>query len=264
MEDRTMRPWRIVAWAAVMGITCVHPLHAGVDVTWNDCVGGTPATNKNFVCTGATNQNYTLIFQFKTQQDMPSFVALSARVDLAMPGPLCPFWHFEPGGCNAAPVGVAISDAMPASCAASGYSDPWNDGSDGFETIASYVPDFHQPGIGRFLLRVVRSEPIPVVAGNNYYAFHLRFTNRNRNGCEGCSQGGNVLIGYITLESNDGQPPMTLTGPDKLTDCAGINGAPCVIGDPCPPFCVNRALGTGCGPTGAEKSTWGILKMLYR
>ena len=100
----------------------------GVDLTWDDCVGGAFSTSKVFNCTA--NANYNLQFQFKLPAPIPNFVALTGFVDYqnTTGTPLSPFWRYEGGGCQLAPAtdGIAIFDANDAAsitapaCASSG------------------------------------------------------------------------------------------------------------------------------------------------
>ena len=206
----------------------------GIDLSWDDCVGtGLESSNKNFVCTGTVNQNYNLIFQFKTPQSLPNFVGMTAYVRLTntTPGPLAPFWHYENGGCNNPAVGtkgIAFFDniQLEPNCATNNL-DPWDgDGSGGFEGIAAYGADFFGPGTAYLILGDARGSATPVDPFSNYYAFHLTFNNRNRTACAGCTQGVSLRWCAAELESNDGSPMLVLTGPDKFSDCATINGAP--------------------------------------
>ena len=232
-------------------------LASGFDLTWNDCVGtGHESAMRDFVCTGSVDETYSLFCQFKVEQDLPSFYAITAVIRLRslVAGPLAPFWHYEMGGCQrpggAGPRGIAIFDAIPQSCADAGVADPWNgDGSGGFEVIASYVPDSPAPGLAVLVAQVGRTyDAFPVSAGVNYYAFHLAFNNRNRTTCEGCAQRGGMYLSVAYLESNDGTPPVVLGSPDKYGDCVGFNHTgPWEI----------------C-PTPVRNRTWGALKALYR
>lgn len=258
-----MKPWVQVvtagAWLTVTGAA----LAGGVDVSWDDCAIGTAHVNKNFACSGTSNQSYSLIFQFKTFAPMPSFIGLTALVDLrATSRPLDPFWHFETGGCNRSPVaGVDLQDAIPASCEVTCYRDLWGgDGSLGLGSFA-YDSDFQQPGQGRFVISISRPSgaPAPVLDGENYYAFHLVFNNKNRDVCVGCSEQAFIQFTEVRLESSDGQPAMRLSLPDKWSDCASINsGFGCALPTP------SRPMGLPPCVVPALRRSWAGLKSLYR
>jgi hypothetical protein len=222
---------------------------AGVDVSWNACVGQpTAAQNKAFVCTGTQNQNYDLHFQYKTAQDIPNFVAITAYADIGPTGaPLSPFWHYENGGCNNAAIkGCQILGSLPAVCP--DHLDTWDGGPSGTFAIAAYGADFQLPGRGHFILLGARGDAVPVTGGVNYWAFMLRFNNRNRTLCAGCAEQKVLVWQTGRLESNDGSPAVDLSGADKGSDCVQINGAPVGV----------------CGATPVQSTNWGKIKSMYR
>lgn len=245
-----MREHPLVLAPLLLALSVSAASAQGIDLSWNDCIGSsTQATNRNFSCLGSVNQTYLLAFQYKSPVNLPNFVGLSAFADLVVesPGPLAAFWHYETGGCNRS--GISISDAIPASCATLGLQDTWGgDGSQGFEGIAAYGPDFSRPGVGRMIFGVALADPAPITALTNMYAFHVSFSNINRQNCFGCPQ--RVLIVWQTanLESNDGSPAVVLTNPSKGTNCVTINGASL----------------SACGVVPARNLSWSRVKDLYR
>src|SRR5262245_41824574 len=120
---------------------------AGIDMSWDDCFGGTPNNAKTFNC--AANANYNLHFQFKLSAPLAGFVSMTAFADYQNQSgaPLSPFWRYEGGGCQIAPAvdGVIISDdntaaAILAGCQTTGNGgdkeDAWGgDGSGGTESV---------------------------------------------------------------------------------------------------------------------------------
>ena len=235
---------------------------AGGDLTWKECVGSAGALNNQvFNCTGTTNINYVLIVQFKSPTGLANAVAVTAIVDLETDQgavPLSPFWRYDAGACQrpGAIQGVAMFDniALVPTCDPVGGTgsdlDLWDgDGSGGTEGIGAYGADFPTPGRGRFVLIDARTTPTGLVPSPaNYYAFHLTFNNRHRSDCAGCTQKAALVLNKIIIESNDGTPPLELTGPDKKSNCATINGG-------------GQAL---CDATPARNTTWGQLKAIYR
>jgi len=223
----------------------------GVDLSWDACVGQPLAVqNKNFECTGAFNRNYEVHFQYKTAIDLPAFVAISAYADIGPTGaPLSPFWHYETGGCNGSAIkGVAIFGvpSPPAQCP--DHLETWDGGGSGTFAIAAYGADYQIPGRGHFVLLGARGDGVPVTAGLNYWAFLLRFNNRNRVTCAGCTEQKVLVWQTARLEQNNGEPAYDLSGSDKGSDCVQINGA-----------------GVGvCGATPARNTSWGQIKSLYR
>ena len=255
----------------------------GTTLTWNDCVGGpTAASNKNFVCTGTANQNYDLIFQFKSPSALPNFVGLACFADYQNQSgtPLSPFWHYEVGGCNntGSVKGILISDVQPPSAPSChnstnvtspyDFHDPWNDaadGSGGSENFSAYGVDFHRPGNGYFVLAdaytAATSEPID--AEVNYYAMHLRFNNRNKVACPGCSDLGYIVLERVRLESND-QAPVDIDNPDLTKPTPLVGGGNETLGSP-NASCVSINGGTGClAPVPVKNTSWGQIKSLYK
>lgn len=229
----------------------------------NDCVGGTFATNRNFLCGGVFFEEYNLIVQFKSAVPIPRFISATAVVELqnSTATLLSPFWQFEAGGCNTQPLpGVEAFDQIPRSCVDVGVSSPWGTQPDGVEDMC-YGANIRRPGSGVFFVTNRRRTPTVIEEGTNYYALHLRFNVRNRSTCTGCSDQVLVFLSNLTLESDDGSPPVKLDSPDKLTSCVTINGASPSLCAKMPMF---PKLEPPCGPTPAEKPTWGRVKILYR
>jgi hypothetical protein len=236
---------------------------AGIDITWDDCIGGTPSSAKTFNCTA--NANYSLHFQFKLPIGLPNFVSLTGFADYQNQSNtnLSSFWHFEQGSCNQSPSakGVTILDDQgSASIFAPGCTTPTDggtvqnafgdDGSGGTESVSAYGVDFRRPGNGYFVLLDYRTDgaPFPLAAGPNYWAWRLNFKTNNRAACAGCADAGIILWQRATFESNDGSPALNLDFSDKLSNCVTINGdSP-----------------THCGIVPTRSTTWGQLKSLYR
>ena len=255
---------------------------AGTSLSWNDCVGGpTAAVNKNFTCTGTANENYDLIFQFKSPVALSHFVGLSCFADYQNQSgtPLKPFWHYESGGCNntvaaGAVRGIGIFDAQPStapSChfstnAGGSYSfhDPWNDeadGAGGLESFAAYGVDFHRPGNGYFVLEdaYVADTSEVLEADVNYYALHLRFNNRNRATCAGCADVGSIVLERIRLESDaryQGQVDLDVADDKPVSSQGGVQEI--AIGQV--PVVTINAL----APVPTKPIRWSQLKSLYR
>lgn len=237
---------------------------AGVDLSWNDCLGGgATSQSKTFVCTGTANQTYNLELQLKSPVAIPAFVSLSSYLDLGPTGanenvPLAPFWHYETGGCNGGTFKGATLSPIPAATAVEcpNLAENWDlddDGlAEGFHSVAAYGADYGRPGNGHFVLLSARGDATPIAPGVNYFGHELRLTNRNRPGspanCAGCDQAAAIVYNVARLESNDGSPAVDLSGADKFADCALINGA----------------TPADCGIVPAQNMTWGKVKSLFR
>jgi len=225
---------------------------AGLDISWNACIDGPgAAASKTFVCTGTVNQNYVVEFQYKSPIDIANFVAISGPVDLMSPGAptaTSPFWHYENGGCNGSTIkGAQIIGTLNAVLCPS-QLETWDGGPSGTFAIAAYVADYQGPGRGHMVLVGARGDGVPITADVNMWAWEIKFNNRMRTACLGCAEQKIVVWQNASLESNDGSPAVNLSGADKGSDCAQINGAP--VG--------------GCGVVPTQSTSWGKIKSLYR
>ena len=248
-----------VVWIAALILvfpagTAMGDVGNGIDLTWDDCVGGASAqNNKDFTpCTG--DKVHELIGCFKVATDMPDFFAMDVSIDLqqADGNPLVPFYHYE--GCNRYGLGQndARTQAGP-SCLS--FTTPWPTVgiSPPVEPPLAYGPNFMgRNGRGRLLTGFYRpsDNPFPLVAGTNYYGFHLEFYDHNASeaggACSGCGTPASVVWNSATLFGDT--ETRLLTGADKKAFyCATINqGA------------------SSCAATPTRNTTWGQLKSIYR
>jgi hypothetical protein len=77
--------------------------------------------------------------------------------------------------------------------------------------------------------------------------FHFVFNTSNRNACPGCLDKVAIVWNLAEIYPESG-PTVYLTGPDKGSVCATINGA---------------TPGT-CAATPTRNTSWGMIKSLYR
>lgn len=238
---------------------------AQIDLAWDNCVLRTgtepfPTANRNFGCTGT--ETYKLHGSFKTPVAIPNFFAMDIVIDLVWTKgsgnrrdeSLQPFWHFETDGCNAG--GLALSADKSLSGDVAGgcglFTTPWGDHGEAtaFANITVYVADFwDQPGRGYLQASIARdsSDPFPLQAGTNYYAFHMNWTTAAGATCLGCTDEIVVVWESANLITTDSQT-FTLVGPSAKTSerYAAINGA--ILTDIVP----------------VRNTTWGRIKAQYR
>jgi len=242
----------------------------GVDLTWNNCViadtdaGDTqqPATNTNLVCTGTALSQKKLFGSFKVAQDIPDFFAMDIDIDLLdelaqpenTPNPSLAsrtFWNWQAGGCNSA--GVSLTDDKLSTSQCNAMATPWGDqgeASDAF--ITAYGVGFGGPNRARMLLSIARaaSDPFPLVAGTNYFAFMLSVvTNTANRACVGCRDRVAIKWNSATLFRQNG-PSTLIQGPDKSPS----------------PGCglFANASQSACDAVPTHNTTWGQLKAIYR
>jgi hypothetical protein len=228
----------------------------GIDMQWQDCVGGTEVHDRVLNCTG--NSTHNLILNVKLNRDLPTFVAYTAYIDIQNETsvPVSPFWHYETGGCNRGAVsGALMSTGLPAptNCA-DNFTDLVNGDPGSAVSGFVYGPDYTAPGRGKFILSTANPGPVPLSAGVNYFVLQLQLNTRNRpnsvapaSQCAGCTDKVALVFNTLNMESQL-EGPIDVTGADKGQVCATVNGAQ----------------GGTCGATPARPRTWGSVKALYR
>jgi hypothetical protein len=89
-----------------------------------------------------------------------------------------------------------------------------------------------------------------IIAGTNYYAFHLRVPTtkalESGGSCEGCSRRIAFVFDLLEFESSDSE--ITITGPGRRGNCVTWNSPSASL----------------CAVTPVHRFSWGTLKQLYR
>lgn len=98
------------------------------------------------------------------------------------------------------------------------------------------------------ICQVSRAPGSTLEVGGSYLVFSLGFRNANRRSCFGCAQKFAWVWNRAVIESDDGAPPLEISGPGLGSDCATINGATAAT----------------CVAAPVLNRTWGGLKALYR
>ena len=227
---------------------------SGLDLTWNDCVGGSFQLGTNFTNCSTSTARLTLYCSFKTDVPVPDFVAANLVFDVeqhVVPA-LEKFWRFDSavsGGCNSSGIGIR-NDVEPSLGPCHDQLSPWGfGGAEGSAIITQYVPGtFGSATRARLFATVFRDpqHPYPLDPGVNYYMCHFIINSSERASCPGCM--GEVCVAWNTAELIDSSGSRTvLNQPDKIGNIVAIN-APLFtcVGDP------------------VQRRSWGQLKSLYR
>jgi hypothetical protein len=251
---------KLILAAALLALPAVALAQdeGNVDLSWNDCaLAPAASTNKNFVCTGAANQNYSLVIGMKVTTAFTQAAAWTATMDYIndtgdLGDNVTGFWRHEQN-CPANNIdGLGSSSTPPAGCGDAGYADVSDGGTSGLNGVAwfSNTNTAGQPGPGRAKIQAAfaRADGIGMDPGVNYYIMHLVFNNRNRTACpDGCTDPGSIVLNDLKIESFD-RAEAHAWGVDKLQDCATIG-----VSSP-----------ASCAATPVQNKTWGKLKAMYR
>ena len=225
---------------------------AGIDLTWNGCSPGAGVKTLDFTCSDPGFQAY-LVGSFNLPADMDSFSSLEVLIDVsAETGALPDFWDFSavPPGCNASG-GMTRQLALPMGC---GLVDPWGaDGSEGDGTYV-YLSDYlGNPQRARLLMSLFRVslDPIDLAAGADYFGFSLLVSTANATeaggSCAGCPSGVVFVWNWAKIMSET-RPELEVIAEGPAGRCVRANGATT----------------TTCDAVPVRRSTWGMLKSLYR
>lgn len=253
---------RIVVLALLL-LTFARPGAASsLHLSWNACLDDGGVENITFPC----NQPGTPVVLYASfELSQPAEVlALNFRLnffvdDVTMP----PFWDFQTpyssGGCNP---GLAVLSDSPNACPSA--IAPLSGGNvvysyviiDGY--VAPGAPNPASPTEGRIVGTLYQdlTTPIDLAAGQTYFAYALEFypdaAIEAGGSCAGCSTPVNLL-----------QPNLERSVlRSRVTFDLAAGGTYSIYPDH---TCVTANGGFGvCLPTPTRRSTWGLLKSLYR
>ena len=225
---------------------------AGVNLAWNECVGGGGLHDMTFNC--ATNSNassHTFVASFRAPAGIGSYVSNEGTVELQSNStPLPAWWALK--GTGQCRTGAAIADANFVS-GPFGCTDVFLGAASG--SLASYNVGFLQPNRGRMNLvfAVGSAGATALEPETEYYAFKVQILNTKTVGtgsCAGCSDGVCIVYTKCNVVQPNGSPGgnVALTNPAESNFCTwnGPTAATC----------------TGATPT--KNTTWGSIKSLYR
>jgi hypothetical protein len=230
---------------------------AGVNLAWNQCVGGGGAVNESFAC--ATNSgSHILVASVRAPDGINLWTSFETEVQLQSDLATLPAWWQLRNQTNQ--TGQCRNNAAPATLTASadftlgftGCEDVFGGGGSG--GIGTYLVGFG--GANRARLLCVFSVPsaaqAPLTPGTEYYAARFGITNFKTvgsTGCADCQAGACLVCTYVKCVQPAGAPGGNIT----VSNVAERNFATWQGGDAsCP------------GATPTKSTTWGSVKALYR
>ena len=180
----------------------------------------------------------TLVVSF--QAPVSDVVGISAKVDMCTrPHALPEWWRFDvPGGCREGLYEVSTNFAA----GPSSHPVAWNGG---VTASVNLIPGYlWSDAMNRFLVTVLSSngQPMPLVPGEEYYAFKLRFVTPD-GPCVGCDVHACFVINDLTITTSTGKVETQLA--DGFSQWQGDTAPGC-------PFVVP-----------AQPATWGKIKATY-
>lgn len=224
---------------------------AGLDLAWNTCATDGGVTDLSFDCADPDFDS-RLIGTFATDVQVSDVVQFDYVIDLQVDAVELPdFWIFQ----DSAPIPFPPPPWLPCNGAeillggclsTTELWPPVPTGGIDFKYI------WHVGGVpnrGRFTgsLHPTVSRPATVLPNVKYWGVAIHFITAYAEQCSGCSTPVTFVFNQATLHSSQG-PPVVITGPGFVSNCATANGGGNVP----------------CGATPAKRSTWGTIKALYR
>lgn len=253
----------IVLVALVLVALEVRPAAAqgGVNLAWGSgCWFENPQNLKTFAC-GTNAGADSLVGSFALWSDRDGIVGADAVVDLeAAAGTLPDWWQFvNAGSCRESSLSASLDFSL-----APGVScfELWP-GTPTFSTLqyltATTVPPAPgtSPSRARIVLHAEAAAPAAVTGGTEYYLFRLSIDHQRTmlaGACPGCATSVALVLSGVGLLRQDGGTDYACTPiANACISWQFLDSSPCV-----PP------LGGDCRTVPARRSTWGMVKSLYR
>lgn len=232
-------------------------LGSGLDLTWGACATDGGYSDLQFPC-ACPGLPIPLIGTFLPPLEIDDFLELDFIIDYQNDAPvLQDFWRFQtpftPNECNG---GIVLGDERP-SIGCTGTANPWGDYPPGGQAYVSLIFVPNPGGVlnrGRLMGSVYRSidHPTTLTAEVQTFGFHIDlyadFATESGGTCGGCNTDTEILFNQANLISKTGGP-WVIVGPGSVSQVAYTASYGRVI---------------DCLPTPTQRSTWGLLKSLYR
>ncbi|MBI5168212.1 MAG: hypothetical protein HZA61_01865 [Candidatus Eisenbacteria bacterium] len=235
-------------FVTMLVLACAPALaHAvGVNLGWNECIGGGGATNRNSAC--ASNIGINVLYgSVVPPAGLTKVKSFEIVVDLLTQNPgFTPWWAVRgPGLCRSALQVGGDMNGQPG-CAdylrglAGAGTTTFTKGFAGMNDRARIVTIFVMDS----------SQVIPMDPAREYYAVRYTVLNVNTVGssaCTGCDEPACLVLNSVNLVQSDGLPSVVVSGAassDVATWQGGLPG--------------------NCALVPVRNRTWGSIKSLYR
>ena len=244
---------------------------ADLRLAWNNCDGAGGLHEINFDCnTNASAQAHTLVASFTAPAGITAYIANQATILVQSQSPVLPDW-WQLKGTGQCRTGAATADANFAA-GPFGCTDVWA-GASVSGSLASYNVGYQGPNQGRMNLvfAVPSANAVPLVEGQEYYAFKVTILNTKTVGtgsCAGCSTPVALLLSSVIVIQPTGTPGGNVDigirpGVELTTQSVAGWQCPTQFHVSCGSFGCDYVYGTDCS-TPARPSTWGMIKAAYR
>ena len=245
-------------------------LAADIRLAWNNCDGDGGLHTIMFDCnTNSSAQAHTLVASFTAPPGITQYISNEAHIlvmtSSGLTPPLPDWWAIKGAGqCrNGAATADANFTAGPFGC-----TDVWSGAASG--ALATFNVGYLSPSWGRMNLvfAVPAENAVPLVEGQEYYAFKVTIQNDKTVGsgsCAGCSTPVALYLARLVVIQTSGAPGGNValdTGQTTYRSVAGWQ-CPAFVGVECP---LGRTCNFDVHPdcsTPTRPSTWGMIKAIY-
>jgi len=238
-----MRHVRLLTLALLLA--CGSARADGIDLAWNDCRGTTAASaSLTVACANAATEQFVAAFRLAAPVD--SVVAVEVVIDVLAPGALRlpEWWAYAPGGCRDGALVASANFGGMTGCA------DWLGGAATFDSQPVYAPGAPRGAANTARIvatfAVLSSQARTLAPGTSYYA--TRFTIQNDNGvCPGCTAPVCLLLESVRL--------LRVRGDDRVLDVPSAMDANQIMW---------QSTTASCATVPARRTSWGMLRQLYR
>jgi hypothetical protein len=249
-------PWRqqmkktLLISGMLLALAASTAMAGGVNLAWQECLGGGGLQNRNFACSSNTGTANILVVSYVADVAVPDMVATDVRIDLQSNDAvtLNPWWQFfNAGACQSTKPTVDVAGFV------GGCVDAWANVAAGGGGIGSYTVTGNKAAL---LMTWASPEGQAVDNTTEYYSMNVRISNARTVGspsCAGCPTPVCLVANVVALAHGaQGAESQTIDHPTV----AGSNVATWQGGGIAAPGCPAAV------PTRAE--SWGRVKAMYR